>query len=159
MKEKLFKEYFRSPIGYYEIVCNRHAVTSIKRVTAAGVPDPNAMTRLAARELDEYFRGGRRVFDLPVEFKTGTPFQRAVWEQLTKIPYAKTRSYKQVSQALGVRCYRAVGFACGRNPVEIVVPCHRVVGSRGIGGYSAGLEAKTYLLQLEAQKIMKGVDG
>jgi len=86
-------------------------------------------------------------------FDVGTPFQRAVWSTLTKIPYAQTWSYKQVANSLGVKCYRAVGSACGRNPLEIIVPCHRVVDSRGLGGYSAGLDAKVYLLRLEADAV------
>lgn len=110
------------------------------------------MTRKCARELSEYFGGGRREFSVPVRFDVGTPFQRAVWSTLTKIPYAQTCSYKQAASSF-MNCYRAVGSACGKNPVEIIVSCHRVVGSRGLGGYSAGLDAKVYLLHLEADAV------
>lgn len=131
-------------------MCDDSAVLSVKRVLEEGDSEPNGLTRRCARELNEYFGGGRREFGVPVRFDVGTPFQRAVWSTLTEIPYAQTWSYKQVAASLGVKCYRAVGSACGKNPLEIIVPCHRVVGSSGLGGYSAGLDAKSYLLRLEA---------
>ncbi|PSO06539.1 hypothetical protein B9Q04_15535 [Candidatus Marsarchaeota G2 archaeon BE_D] len=153
MVGKTYTEYYSSPIGYYQIVCDDFAVLSVKKVWGEGDSEPNDLARKCACELSEYFGGGRREFSVPVRFDVGTPFQRAVWSTLTKIPCAQTWSYKQVANSLGVKCYRAVGSACGKNPLEIIVPCHRVVDSRGLGGYSAGLDAKVYLLRLEADAV------
>jgi methylated-DNA-[protein]-cysteine S-methyltransferase len=107
----------------------------------------------AALQLTEYFAGKRRVFDLPLELN-GTDFQNAVWNALLAIPYGETRSYKEIAEYIGnPRACRAVGMANHRNPLAIIVPCHRVVEhSGGLGGYAGGLDVKRYLLDLEAQK-------
>ena len=104
----------------------------------------------AEEQLNEYFAGVRREFDLPLAAK-GTPFQQAVWAQLHKIPYGEVRTYGQLAAALGKpKARRAVGSACHRNPLCIVVPCHRVIGADGsLTGYAEGLEIKEYLLELE----------
>ena len=104
-----------------------------------------------AAQLDEYFDGRRRSFDLELDL-AGTPFQRAVWAALCGIPYGETRTYGDVAAALGrPSAARAVGAANGRNPVSIVVPCHRLVGSTGaLTGYAGGLARKRALLDLEA---------
>lgn len=110
------------------------------------------LLRQAAAELTEYFAGRRRAFTLPLA-PEGTPFQRAVWDALRTIPYGESRSYKQIAAQIGrpTAC-RAVGMANNRNPIAIVVPCHRVVGSGGtLVGYAGGLEAKAYLLGLERE--------
>jgi methylated-DNA-[protein]-cysteine S-methyltransferase len=103
-----------------------------------------------ARQLDEYFARRRTSFDLPLDLD-GTEFQRSVWQELTAIPFGRTASYAAVARQIGrPRAVRAVGAANGRNPVSIVVPCHRVVGTSGaLTGYAAGLERKRYLLALE----------
>ena len=104
------------------------------------------------RQLDEYFAGRRRKFDLPLDLR-GTEFQRRVWAQLCRIPYGETRSYQDIAAALGnAKASRAVGMANNRNPVVIVVPCHRVVGKGGsLVGYAGGLDRKEFLLKLEAE--------
>jgi len=104
----------------------------------------------AASQLDEYFARQRTQFDLPLDL-CGTPFQRKVWEALIAIPWGHTRSYAQHAQHIGSpKALRAVGAAIGRNPVSIVVPCHRVIGaSRALTGYAAGLACKQALLALE----------
>jgi methylated-DNA-[protein]-cysteine S-methyltransferase len=104
--------------------------------------------------LKEYFDGTRRHFDLPLGPR-GTEFQLRVWEALTQIPYGQTRSYRDIALAIGKpTAVRAVGAANGRNPLPIVVPCHRVIGSDGsLTGFAGGLEAKTRLLQLEGSLI------
>ncbi len=104
----------------------------------------------AARQLKEYFSGARRVFSLPLS-PGGTSFQRAVWEQLARIPYGETRTYGEIAAALGSpSAARAVGGACHRNPIGIVIPCHRVIGAHGsLTGYAGGLDVKAYLLRLE----------
>ena len=102
------------------------------------------------RQLDGYFAGRRRRFDLPLA-PTGTAFQRQVLKALQAIPYGETRSYKQVAEAIGKpRAVRAVGAANGRNPLPIIIPCHRVIGSDGsLTGFGGGLDAKRQLLALE----------
>lgn len=104
------------------------------------------------RQLDEYFSGRRLVFRLPLDLDQGTPFQRRVWKGLLSIPYGQTLSYRDLARAIGQpSALRAVGAANGRNPLPIVVPCHRVVAADGsIGGFSGGLEIKKQLLNLEA---------
>ena len=106
----------------------------------------------AARELDEYFAGGRRAFDLPLDFRLSSGFRRSVLAHLPDIAYGRTESYAQVAAAAGSpRAVRAVGSACASNPLPLVVPCHRVVRSDGsFGGYRGGPEAKRLLLTLES---------
>lgn len=118
------------------------------RVAAEAWPP---VLREAARQLDEYFEGLRTAFDLPLDLRCGTDFERAVWRLLREIPYGATRRYGELARQLGgAGLARAVGGACGRNPLPILVPCHRVVASGGgLGGFSAGLERKRALLELE----------
>ena len=110
----------------------------------------------AARQFDEYFAGRRRVFDLPL-LTVGTPFQRAVWELLTEIPFGETRSYAWLAAQLGhPRAVRAVAAANRANALSIFIPCHRVVGSDGsLTGYAGGLAAKRLLLGLEQQQLLR----
>lgn len=105
---------------------------------------------LAMRQLREYAEGRRKVFDLPLN-PIGTPFQRKVWQALLAIPYGETRTYGQIAQAIGMpKASRAVGGACNRNPIGIIIPCHRVIGSNGkLTGYYGGLEFKELLLEHE----------
>ncbi|MDR3482120.1 MAG: methylated-DNA--[protein]-cysteine S-methyltransferase [Burkholderiaceae bacterium] len=107
----------------------------------------------AALQLQEFFAGTRTGFDVPLDL-SGTPFQQAVWRQLLTIPYGDTISYAQHAQRVGrPTAARAVGAAIGRNPVSIVVPCHRVLGSNGAHtGYAGGLERKRALLEFESQR-------
>jgi O-6-methylguanine DNA methyltransferase len=106
------------------------------------------------RELDEYFAGERREFSFPLDLR-GTEFQLACWNALLDIPYGETRSYRDIAQAIGhPHAYRAVGMSNNRNPVAIVVPCHRVIASSGsLCGYGGGLDLKRTLLDLEQAKI------
>ena len=111
----------------------------------------------AERQLGEYFSGGRKEFALELDVE-GTPFQRAVWNALRTIPFGETRSYGEIARQIGnPDAVRAVGAANGRNPVSIVVPCHRVIGSTGkLTGFGGGLEAKSYLLALEGGALFQG---
>ena len=111
----------------------------------------------AARQLDEYFAGARRSFDLPLAL-VGTPFQRKVWLELAAIPYGTTISYGEQARRLGrPRAARAVGAANGANPVPIVLPCHRVIGAGGaLTGFGGGLDIKRDLLALEARSLCAG---
>jgi len=108
----------------------------------------------AGKELEEYFKGTRKTFTLPLSLK-GTPFQKKVWQVLMTIPYGKTMTYKQVAEAIGnPKACRAVGLANNRNPIPIIVPCHRVIGSNGkLVGYAGGLHIKEKLLEMEQNKV------
>jgi methylated-DNA-[protein]-cysteine S-methyltransferase len=113
-------------------------------------PHDDARFADVAAQLAEYFAGERTAFELELQ-ASGDPFRRAVWEQMSLIPYGETRSYGQLARALGDRSLaQAVGVACGRNPLPVVVPCHRVVGADGsLVGFGGGLDRKRFLLDLE----------
>lgn len=115
------------------------------------VNDQHPVLLQTAAQLDDYFAGRRHRFDAVLDLRAGTPFQQAVWQALLAIPPGATTSYGSLSQAIGKpRAVRAVGAAIGRNPISIVVPCHRVIGANGrLTGYAGGLHRKTALLQLE----------
>lgn len=142
------------PFGFLKIGYEGDAVTCLKSVAAEepkGQKTP--LTDRVYGEIMEYLDGKRRHFDFPIELH-GTDFQKKVWNQLKKIPYGETRTYKEVAEAIGnPKASRAVGMANNKNPVFIVVPCHRVVGSDGkLTGYAGGLDMKAALLELESRK-------
>lgn len=145
-----------SPIGPLRLVAEDGALAGVYLDNApigeARPADP--LLARAARQLDEYFRGRRTTFELPLRM-AGTPFQRAVWGALRHIPYGATRSYSDIACAVGApRAVRAVGLANGRNPVPIIVPCHRVIGKGGkLVGYGGGLERKQWLLEHEGARL------
>lgn len=144
-----------SPVGPLTVVSTDGVLSGLYMADAAhlpatfGDPSPDGADGLDD-ELAEYFAGERTVFTVPTA-AVGTPFQLRVWEQLVAIPYGSTRSYLDLALALGdARLVRAVGAANGRNPLSIVVPCHRVVGSDGsLTGYAGGVARKEMLLALE----------
>lgn len=104
---------------------------------------------LAAQQLEEYFHGLRRDFTIPLK-ANGTQFQQQVWQALTHIPYGMTHTYKELAETIGnPKASRAVGSACNRNPLPIVIPCHRVIGSGSLTGYAGGLKLKAMLLKME----------
>lgn len=115
-----------------------------------GAHKSNEITNQAANQLQEYFAGKRTTFDLALA-PQGTDFQKQVWKALQDIPYGQTRSYREIAEAVGnPKAYRAVGSANNKNPLHIVIPCHRVIGSNGQAvGYAAGIQVKEYLLDLE----------
>ena len=144
----------RSPVGALLLVAGDRALVAIDLPGAARergpeAPDHPVLSRAAA-QLAEYFAGRRKAFDLPLA-PAGTPFQQAVWRALADIPFGETRTYAGLARALGrPRAARAVGAANGRNPLPIVLPCHRVIGSDGgLTGYAGGLAVKRRLLELE----------
>ena len=108
------------------------------------------------KQLDEYFQSKRKIFSIPLELH-GTEFQKKVWNELLNIPFGKTISYLQLAKELGdVKLIRAVGGANGKNPVSIIVPCHRVIGSDGtLIGYGGGLDKKKWLLEFEGVLVQK----
>ncbi len=142
-----------SPVGPLLLTTNGRSLT---RLLFDVPPDPTWSTEPspvldeAVRQLGEYFAGERTDFDLPLE-PAGTPFQLRVWETLRDIPYAETINYGQLANRIGnPNASRAVGLANGRNPISIVVPCHRVIGANGsLTGYGGGLDRKRTLLELE----------
>jgi len=148
-----------SPIGRLLLASDGHALTGLwmldadkhsARVEKGLTPSPETFTEVAA-QLEEYFAGDRKEFTVPLA-PSGTAFQLAVWTQLTRIPYGSTISYGDIARALGKRpvAARAVGLANGANPISIIVPCHRVIGSDGsLTGYGGGLDRKELLLRLE----------
>lgn len=113
---------------------------------------PSALSDDAFLQIEEYLRGSRRSFDFPYLLK-GTDFQKSVWQELCNIPYGQIKSYKEIAAAIGKpSAVRAVGRACGQNPIWIAVPCHRVVGANGsLTGYAGGVSMKQKLLELEKQ--------
>lgn len=111
---------------------------------------PTGLSAECVRELKEYFAGERHEFDLPLA-PEGTDFQRSVWDALLRIPYGETRTYKEIAESIGRdKASRAVGMACHANPIVILIPCHRVIGSDGrLTGFGGGLDVKSRLLRLE----------
>ncbi len=146
-----------TPLGRLSLVANDHGLCGVYFPQHKGAPDVSGEARpdhpalrAACQQLSEYFRGQRRAFDVPLA-PEGTAFQQRVWSQLRAIPYGETRGYGDLATLLGQpTASRAVGLANGRNPLSIIVPCHRVIGRDGsLTGYAGGLDAKRWLLALE----------
>lgn len=151
--------YYDTEIGRISIAEEGGAITNLF-FGEAGLPagvniKETGIIRVAASQLDEYFKGKRKAFDLPV-FTKGTIFQESVWKALRTIPYGETRSYKDIAVQIGkAKACRAVGMANNKNPVPIIVPCHRVIGTGGrLVGYGGGLDIKMRLLNIEGVKTM-----
>ena len=156
---KLSYMYLASPVGQLRLVANEQALVAVlwenenpKRVRLAELLEEAQHPVLleTARQLNEYFAGQRRQFDLPLDFE-GTDFQQKVWQALLSIPFGETRSYKQIAEQIGnPKAVRAVGAANGKNPISIIAPCHRVIGASGkLVGFAGGLENKDILLKIE----------
>jgi methylated-DNA-[protein]-cysteine S-methyltransferase len=147
-------QYLDSPIGILRLVSNGSQLIRIDFENHYGddtcVERSDPALAACAQQLGEYFTRQRRHFDLP-QAAAGTAFQQSVWRALAAIPYGELRSYRDIAQVIGnPAAVRAVGAANGRNPLPIVVPCHRVIGSNGsLTGFAGGLDIKTYLLELE----------
>lgn len=155
--------YMDSPVGALKLVAHDHALVAVmwdnedhKRVRLAELVEnqQHPMLHQVKQQLQEYFAGQRQQFDLPLDFQ-GTAFQQQVWQALLEIPYGETRSYKQIAFQLGnEKAVRAVGAANGKNPISIIAPCHRVIGSGGaLVGFAGGLDKKQILLSLEQGQI------
>jgi len=157
--EALAYKIIDSPTGNLRLIASENALVAIQWEKKAGDhertdglvrDDRHSVLVETERQLNEYFAGNRREFDIPLDMR-GTRFQKSVWEALLAIPFGETRSYGQIARQLGnANATRAVGAANGQNPIPIVVPCHRVVGSNGtLTGFGGGLETKAQLLSLE----------
>ncbi len=156
--EGLYQRTMNTPAGELRVMTNGHALLEISfhpgelnRLSASPGPGPAVLIH-AIEQLQDYFHGSLRNFNLPLEPR-GTPFQLRVWEELRGIPYGSTISYLDLAKRLGdPKCIRAAASANGKNPMAIVIPCHRVVGSQGqLTGYAGGLPRKKYLLDLECE--------
>ena len=149
-----FQTTVKTPIGELLLEANEHAITRIYfENERAPLPRQrmNAVLTLACKQLTEYFAGKRQEFDFPIEAE-GTEFQQAVWKELLKIGYGRTRTYGQLALAVHrpITAARGVGQACGHNPLPIVVPCHRVLGKNGgLTGFGGGTWRKEWLLEHE----------
>ncbi|KAA6348085.1 Methylated-DNA--protein-cysteine methyltransferase [termite gut metagenome] len=148
--------YYQSPVGCLAIGVEEGALTSLQfsNEKASAERPVHPLLQETCKQLDEYFAGKRSVFELPLAFE-GTAFQQKVWKELQLIPFGQTISYAQLAQAVGnPKACRAVGSANGRNPIAIIVPCHRVINANGgLGGYAYGLEVKSRLLKLEREGV------
>lgn len=152
-------KYIASPIGHLLLAGDGPRLKLIGFPSGKGAVTPGSdwiedisCFPQAGKQLEEYFSGERRVFELELE-PEGTPFQVAVLDALVQIPYGDTRSYRDIAISIGrPKAVRAVGAANGRNPLPIVIPCHRVIGTNGsLTGFGGGLEAKSFLLEFEAK--------
>lgn len=168
-KKPLQAKIIESPIGaliavtneksllYLTPIGSKHLDLELKQLTKVFsksiVEDGDSkLLKLLESELTKYFKGDLTEFKTPLDFNTiGTDFQQSVWNEIHKIEYGKTSTYSELAKRIGKpNSYRAVANACGRNPISIIVPCHRVLASNnGLGGYSSGVEKKVLLLELE----------
>lgn len=137
-------------ISLYLVATETHLINIQFTQPQKALLQTTELLSMATIQLDEYFQEKRTTFSLPFKL-TGTPFQLAVWKELQNIPYGKTTSYKEIAQKINKpKAYRAVGMANNKNPLPIIIPCHRVIGSNGkLIGYAGGLKLKNYLLELE----------
>lgn len=137
-------------ISLYLVATETHLINIQFTQPQKALLQTTELLSMATIQLDEYFQGKRTTFSLPFKL-TGTPFQLAAWKELQNIPYGKTTSYKEIAQKINKpKAYRAVGMANNKNPLPIIIPCHRVIGSNGkLIGYAGGLNLKNYLLELE----------
>ncbi len=149
--------YFDSPIGFFEIAASEQAIGSLFfREETFPSNKPSGVLKNCFNQLTEYFEGKRKIFSLDLDLE-GTDFQKKVWNELLKIPFGETISYLELSERIGnVKAIRAVGNANGKNPVSIIVPCHRVIGANGrLIGYGGGLWRKRWLLEFERSFVQK----
>lgn len=161
---RYFYKTIPSPVGLLTLVANDHGLAAVlwenddpKRVRLSPLHEDTKHPVLveAERQLKDYFAGKREKFELQLDFN-GTEFQRQVWQALLTIPFGETRSYAQIAEQIGnPNAVRAVGAANGKNPISIIAPCHRVIGSNGkLTGFAGGMEAKAFLLKLESKDFV-----
>lgn len=146
------KFYYKSLIGVLEITLDNGTVIGLKVVESCDkVSEVTSYFVEVAKQLDEYFAGKRTKFELNISPK-GTEFQKKVWAELLKIPYGKMKSYQEIAEAIGKpNAQRAVGSACNKNPILLIIPCHRVISKTGkLIGFACGVDRKEQLLKMEA---------
>lgn len=152
------KNFYHSPVGWLALFASDEALLSIKFLETKPNLYPqetNAIIQQTEKELSEYFDGKRKTFDIPLKLK-GTDFQQSVWNKLINIPFGQTVNYGQIAQKLGdIKKVRAVGRANGKNPIPIIVPCHRVIGvNQNLIGYGGGINRKRFLLKHEGALLL-----
>lgn len=155
---ELFTSYYSSPIGLLKLQCSEEHVRAVLFTEAQERPVPNdehPLLKLCSQQLDDYFKGQRKQFELPLN-QDGTAFQAKVWDLLYQIPYGKTISYTHLAKQYGdLKAIRAVAAANGKNNIAIIVPCHRVIGSnQSLTGYAGGLWRKKWLLEHESPQSL-----
>lgn len=150
-----YVSFLESPIGVLRILSNGDGITEIKFMEFDGPEDPDVHTESAKTQLREYFEENRSVFQLDLQ-PQGTDFEQRVWKQLLEIPQGSTTSYGKIAKKLGdEKASQAVGKANGKNPIAIVIPCHRVIGADNkLTGYAGGLERKEWLLKHEGSLLI-----
>jgi len=152
-----YTTYYKSPIGYLEIIGSDSGIRELRFTELETAPYSNIPGCLenCIGQLDEYFSGRRKQFDLQLRYE-GTDFQQSVWQQLLKIQYGQTRTYMDIAIALNnPKALRAVGAANGQNPIPIIIPCHRVIGRNGqMIGFGGGIWRKEYLLKHEKALLL-----
>ncbi len=144
---------YETKVGFFKMGYSNEKIIFFKKIFDQNVTDfgtKNELTEQAYTQLTEYLDGKRKAFDIPFELN-GTEFQKRVWSALQDIPYGETRSYKDIAKAVGnEKASRAVGMANNKNPITVIVPCHRVIGASGkLVGYAGGLSMKEFLLEME----------
>ena len=149
-----YYDHFETPLGKMEITANDQAVLSIHFVDKTKTVYANSLTDLAKTQMLQYYAGELEKFDMPMQPK-GTEFQQKVWRALTAVDFGKTCSYADIANKINnPKAVRAVGSANGKNPMTIVVPCHRIIGSNGsLTGYASGVDRKAWLLNHEAPSL------
>jgi len=152
--ENQYTDHLETPLGTMEITASELAVHAIHFVDLNAAVKRNELTDITKQQLQEYFAGDREMFDLPLD-PIGTMFQQKVWRALTTISFGQTCSYSDIATKIdNPKGVRAVGAANGKNPLTIVVPCHRVIGSNGaLTGYASGVERKAWLLDHERKGL------
>lgn len=146
----MYRGYYKSELGWIEVTGNEEAITSVFFVEERKEENINEVVQQCLRQLDEYFHKKRTSFTLPIQ-ASGTPFQKRVWDALCTVPYGKSASYLDIATTIGnEKAVRAIGGANSRNPISIIVPCHRIIGKNGkLVGYEGGLWRKEWLLKHE----------
>jgi len=150
--DKLFYDIFKSPIGNLYLIFSGSFLSGLSFSKPSGIPfKRNSIPKDLLDDLQDYFNGNIVRFNPRVKFLIGTEFERSVWKTIKSIPFGETRTYKWVAQKIGKpSAMRAVGHALSKNPLPIIIPCHRVIESDGsLGGYSSGVDIKRRLLELE----------
>lgn len=146
-----YKHTYKTIIGDIEITEEDKSIIGVNFNTESNIEDKETeLIEETYRQISEYLEGERKTFDIPIKMQ-GTEFQKKVWKELTKIPYGETRSYKQIAENIGnPKACRSVGMANHNNPIAIIVPCHRVIGTNNkLVGYAGGLAIKEKLLKIE----------